>query len=857
MRDSKDNAIIVCTIENIDAMGVHTGDSVTVAPAQTLTDVEYQKMRQSALRIIREVGVSTGGANVQFAVNPKTGRQVAIEMNPRVSRSSALASKATGFPIAKIAAKLAVGYTLDEIPNDITKKTPSCFEPSIDYVVTKIPKFAFEKFPRSDNRLSPQMKSVGEVMGIGRTFQESVQKALRSLENNYWGFNPLTDRRRPGTRDTWIEGVRDYIRQPKPERLLWVAQAFREGMSEIEVCELTQFDPWFVRQIADLVQEEKKIAKFKSKIESIPEGDMFRWKRKGFSDAGIAYFAQGKEDAVRTHRKKLGVLPSYKRVDTCSAEFESHTPYLYSTYEKTTDWIASPSNKKKVIILGSGPNRIGQGIEFDYCCVRASMALRDEGVESIMVNCNPETVSTDYDVSDKLYFEPLFLEDILNILDIEQPMGVVVHFGGQTPLNLSKKLAGSSYKILGTSADAIDIAEDRDRFKNFCDKLGIRQPKSQIVMNRKEASKAAGTLGFPVLVRPSFVLGGRGMEILYSAREFEAWLNKGIEISKEAPLLIDRFLSKAIEVDVDAMSDGEDVLICGILEQVQEAGVHSGDSACSLPPVSLSKEVIQELEETTKKVALELKVVGLLNIQFAIENGKIFILEVNPRASRTVPFCSKAKGIPFLKTAMKLMLGKKLKEFNFKESKSPLFYVKESVFPFNKFPGSDIILGPEMRSTGEVMGVGSNFAEAFGKAVVAAGFKLPLEGCAFLSVKDEDKAQLTEIAKTLVEAGFQLVGTRGTAAFLQKAGITVTAINKVNEGRPHVVDYIKNGDIQLVINTSALGVHEVGAAYELRRATLMRNLCYFTTVSAAKAGTEAILEMKRSPLETFCLQERV
>jgi carbamoyl-phosphate synthase large subunit len=855
IRDSKDNCVIVCTIENIDPMGVHTGDSVTVAPAQTLTDKEYQYMRDASIRILREVGVDTGGSNVQFGVNPQTGRVVAIEMNPRVSRSSALASKATGFPIAKIATKLAVGYTLDELPNDITKKTPSCFEPAIDYVVTKIPRFAFDKFPRSDNRLSPSMKSVGEVMAIGRTFQESLQKALRSLETKLWGLNPLSERRRLRSGTSWIDGIRNYLSEPKPDRLLWVAQAYREGISLEEVYRLTSIDPWFLREILELVNEEKKIEAVAGNVAGIEAGQMREWKRMGFSDAAIAFFSRSSEDQIRSKRIQLGVLPAYKMVDTCAAEFESATPYMYSTYDGESD-LSPESDRKKVMILGGGPNRIGQGIEFDYCCVRASMALREDGFESIMVNCNPETVSTDYDVSDKLYFEPLFLEDILNIIEREKPWGIVVHFGGQTPLNLSRALHRYKVPIIGTSADSIQVAEDRDKFRALCHRLKLKQPESVTVSEREDALAAAEQLGFPVLVRPSFVLGGGGMAILYSSREFERWMNRSVEISAESPLLIDRFLNRAVEVDVDAVSDGKTVEIVGVLEQIEEAGVHSGDSNSSLPSFTLSQATLDELELQTKLITLELNVIGFINIQYAIEDGNIYILEVNPRASRTVPFSSKARGIPFSKIAMKVMAGKKLSDFPILDKKSKLFYVKGPVYPFKRFPGSDIILGPEMRSTGEVMGIGKTFPEAFGKSLIAAGVKLPKGGSAFLSVKNADKKELVAIAQELTSLGFRLTATRGTADYLSENGVRVETVNKVNEGRPHIVDHIKNGEVQLVINTSALGVSEVGAAYELRRATLMRNLCYFTTIAAARAGVGAIGELMRVPVETHCLQER-
>ena len=855
VRDKKDNVIIVCTIENFDPMGVHTGDSVTVAPAQTLTDREYQELRDKSIKIIREVGVDTGGSNIQFAIDPKTGRQIAIEMNPRVSRSSALASKATGFPIAKVAAKLAVGYSLDEIPNDITKKTQACFEPSIDYVVTKIPRFAFEKFPKSDSSLTPMMKSVGEVMGIGRTFKESLQKALRSLEVKLWGLNPVQERRRLRGGETWEDGIRNYIKVPKNDRILWIAQAFREGITRKEVFDLTAIDPWFLDQIFEITEAEKHIASWAGRVAELDRDTVFKWKQLGFSDAAIAHWVRSSEAQVRSQRFALGVVPAYKMVDTCAGEFESTTPYLYSTYEKFSDPVQD-TGKKKVVILGGGPNRIGQGIEFDYCCVRASYALREEGYESIMINCNPETVSTDYDVSDKLYFEPLFLEDIVNILEREKPWGIIVHFGGQTPLNLSRKLGVLGYPIIGTSAEAIDISEDRDKFRALCHRLKLKQPESVTVPDRKQALAAATQLGFPVLVRPSFVLGGGGMEIIYNSREFQRWLMRGIEVTEDAPLLIDRFLKNAVEVDVDAVCDGTDVMICGMMEQIQEAGVHSGDSACSLPPMTLSEKVKEELARQTRILALELKVLGLINIQFAIENDEVLILEVNPRASRTVPFASKAKGVAYSKIATKVMLGIPMKDMEIDKPCEGLVYVKESVFPFSRFAGTDPVLGPEMRSTGEVMGVGKTFAEAYGKANRAAGFKLPKEGLAFLSVKDSDKAAALPIAKHLIELGLTLCGTRGTAKFLSDNGLDVTVVNKVNEGRPHVVDLIKNNEIQLVINTSALGVHEVGAAYELRRSTLMRNLPFFTTIAAARAAVQAIDELKRVPIETHCLQER-
>ena len=855
IRDQKDNVVVVCSIENLDPMGVHTGDSITIAPIQTLTDVEYQDLRDKAIAIIREVGVDTGGSNIQFAVNPKTGRVVAIEMNPRVSRSSALASKATGFPIARIATKLAVGYSLDEIPNEITKKTPSCFEPSIDYVVTKIPRFAFEKFPRSDSKLSPSMKSVGEAMAMGRTFKESLQKALRSMEIKWWGLNPLTERRKVKTEGGWREGIRNYIKTPKPDRILWVAQAFREGFSVEEVFELTSIDPWFLRQIEELTQTEKEIQSWQGKIPEIKKGELWKWKRLGFSDEALAHHLRSSEEKVRAIRNSFLIRPVFKCVDTCAAEFESFTPYYYSTYENSGDANFN-SGKKKVMILGGGPNRIGQGIEFDYCCVQALFALEEEGYESIMVNCNPETVSTDFDMSDKLYFEPLTLEDILHIIEHEKPLGVVVHFGGQTPLNLSKKLAKLNIPILGTSAYSIEVAEDRDKFRALCSRLNLRQPESVVVSDPEQVLSAAEKVSFPLLVRPSHVLGGRGMEIIYNSRELQKWLRKKHEISDESPLLMDRFLKNAIEVDVDAICDGEEVLIVGMMEQIHEAGVHSGDSACSLPPMSLTKALEADLEKQTRQIALELQVRGLINIQFAIEDNKIFIIEVNPRASRTVPFASKARGVPFAKIAMKVMLGHKLKDLQIGSGRMDLVYVKESVFPFKRFPETDIVLGPEMRSTGEVMGVGKTFGEAFGKATLASGYPLPLTGTAFLSVKDADKEACIQIARDLQGLGFDLVATRGTADYLLKLGFSVKSVNKVNEGRPHIVDHIKNGEISLVVNTSALGVHEVGAAYELRRNTLMRNLCYFTTVAAARAGVQAIAEHRRLAPSTHCLQER-
>jgi carbamoyl-phosphate synthase large subunit len=858
VRDKADNVIIVCSIENIDPMGVHTGDSITVAPAQTLTDREYQRMRDAAIRIIREVGVDTGGSNIQFAVHPKDGRMVAIEMNPRVSRSSALASKATGFPIARIAAKLAVGYRLDELPNDITRKTLACFEPTIDYVVTKIPRFAFEKFPRSDSTLSPSMKSVGEVMAIGSTFNESLQKALRSLENRLWGLVPVAERRRVRRDAGWAMGIREYVKTAKPDRLLWVGQALREHIPVDELAVATGIDRWFLDRIEELVGLEREMAEVG--LEAASAEHFRRWKRSGFSDRAIAHWTKSDAKAVRERRLARGVRPVYRIVDTCAAEFVSATPYCYSTYESEDDPLPTTA-KQKVVILGSGPNRIGQGIEFDYCCVQASMALREEGVESVMVNCNPETVSTDYDTSDRLYFEPLFLEDLLPILEREKPLGVIVHFGGQTPLNLSRELAEYDVPLLGTSAEAIALAEDRERFRALCEKLGIRQPESRTVTDREEALGVAQSLGFPLMARPSYVLGGGGMEIVYSERDFNRWLLRGHEVSAEAPLLLDRFLERAIEVDVDAVSDGDEVIVCGILEQVQEAGVHSGDSASVLPPATLSAKTCAEIERQTKALALALGVRGLLNVQFAVlrqpsGDDELFVLEANPRASRTVPFISKAAGIPFAKIATKVMLGKKLRDLAVPRPAPQLYYVKESVFPFSRFTDTDTVLGPEMRSTGEVMGVGATVAEAFGKAQIAAGQRMPTEGSAFLSVRNEDKEMLVGVAAMLREAGLSLVATRGTAAFLEKQGFAVEVVNKVNEGRPHCVDKIRDGSIHLVVNTSALGVHEIGAAYELRRATLLGGVCYFTTLTAARAAAAAILELQRVPVVTHCLQDR-
>ncbi|MEY3201384.1 MAG: carbamoyl-phosphate synthase, large subunit, partial [Pseudomonadota bacterium] len=794
VRDSKDNCIIVCSIENLDPMGVHTGDSITVAPAQTLTDKEYQLLRNASVAVLREIGVDTGGSNVQFAINPQDGRMVVIEMNPRVSRSSALASKATGFPIAKVAAKLAVGYTLDELKNDITGgATPASFEPSIDYVVTKIPRFAFEKFPAANDRLTTQMKSVGEVMAMGRTFQESLQKALRGLEVGVYGFDEI---------DADEDQLEHELGAPGPSRMLYLGQAFRSGMSMEAVHSLTHIDPWFLVQIEDLIKTEAAIAG--RDLASFDKAELLRLKQKGFADRRLAKLLGVTETAVREYRRSHNVRPVFKRVDTCAAEFATSTAYLYSTYEEECE--AQPTDRKKIMVLGGGPNRIGQGIEFDYCCVHASLALREDGFETIMVNCNPETVSTDYDTSDRLYFEPLTLEDILEVVAVEKPVGVIVQFGGQTPLKRARELEANGVPIIGTTPDMIDCAEDRERFQKMLNELGLLQPPNRTARNPEDAIRMADEIGYPLVVRPSYVLGGRAMEIVHSHADLERYMREAVKVSNDSPVLLDRFLNDATEVDVDAFSDGKQVIIGGIMEHIEQAGVHSGDSACSLPPYSLSKAIQDELRRQTELMARALNVVGLMNVQFAIQNPAtnpvVYVLEVNPRASRTVPFVSKACGLPLAKIAARCMAGRSLADQGVgREVIPPYFSVKEAVFPFAKFPGVDTLLGPEMKSTGEVMGVGRNFAEAFVKSQLAAGVKLPKGGRAFISVKPADKPKAVEVARELHELGFQLVATRGTAAVISEAGLPVVPVNKVNDGRPHIVDMIKNNEITFIVNT--------------------------------------------------------
>ena len=855
VRDKNDNCIIICAIENLDPMGVHTGDSITVAPAQTLTDKEYQIMRNASIAVLREVGVETGGSNVQFAVNPKDGRMVVIEMNPRVSRSSALASKATGFPIAKVAAKLAVGYTLDELKNDITGGlTPASFEPSIDYVVTKVPRFAFEKFPQADDRLTTQMKSVGEVMAIGRNFQESLQKALRGLENGVDGFNLKT---------VDPEKIGDELAYPRGERLWYVADAFGIGMSLEEIHGYTKIDPWFLALIKELVDMELAIEK--KTLATIDATELRELKRKGFSDRRLAHLLQVKEGEVRAQRHAAGIRPVYKRVDTCAAEFSTSTAYLYSSYDEECE--ANPTTNKKIMILGGGPNRIGQGIEFDYCCVHAALALREDGYETIMVNCNPETVSTDYDISDRLYFEPLTLEDVLEIVDKEKPIGVIVQFGGQTPLKLARALEAAGVPIIGTTPDAIDMAEDRERFQKLIHQLGLLQPPNRTARTNEEAIVKAREIGYPLVVRPSYVLGGRAMEIIHVESDLERYMREAVKVSNDSPVLLDRFLNDAIEVDVDAICDGKDVLIGGIMEHIEQAGVHSGDSACSLPPFSLSADMQDELRRQTVAMAHALKVVGLMNVQFAIQgegaHQKVFVLEVNPRASRTVPFVSKATSLPLAKIAARCMAGMTLKQQglsgkNGGEVIPPFYSVKEAVFPFIKFPGVDTILGPEMKSTGEVMGVGTTFAEAFVKSQMGAGVKLPVTGPnagkAFISVKNADKPKVEEIARTLQELGFGLVATKGTAAHLQACGIACEPVNKVLEGRPHIVDLVKNREITLIVNTVEEDKRSIRDSWSIRNAALQGRITYYTTISGAKAacvGMQHLTELRVYDLQSL------
>jgi len=833
VRDRNDNCIIICSIENLDPMGIHTGDSITVAPAQTLTDKEYQIMRNASLQVLREIGVETGGSNVQFAINPESGRMIIIEMNPRVSRSSALASKATGFPIAKIAAKLAVGFTLDELKNDITGgATPASFEPSIDYVVTKVPRFTFEKFPKADGRLTTQMKSVGEVMAIGRTFQESMQKALRGLEIGVDGLNEKIDI----TTDDAESILRRELQVPGAERLWYLGDAIRFGMSLEQVFELTKIDPWFLVQIEELIRLEDEIKQ--QGINSLVKDRLFYLKQKGFSDRRLATLLNQPENEIRAIRHKLDIHPVYKRVDTCAAEFASSTAYQYSTYEEECE--ADPSDRDKIVVLGGGPNRIGQGIEFDYCCVHAVLAMREDGYETIMINCNPETVSTDYDTSDRLYFEPLTLEDVLEVIEKEKPKGVIVQYGGQTPLKLARALEAAGAPIIGTTPDSIDMAEDRERFQKMVQELNLLQPLNRTARTEEEAMKLAREIDFPLVVRPSYVLGGRAMEIVYSEDDLARYMREAVQVSNESPVLLDHFLDNAVEVDVDAICDGEDVLIGGIMEHIEQAGVHSGDSACSLPPYTLSKEVQDELRKQMTGMAHSLKVVGLMNAQFAIQDGKVYIIEVNPRASRTVPFVSKVIGIPLAKVAARCMVGKSLKSQGVtKEIIPPYFAVKEAVFPFIKFPGVDPLLGPEMKSTGEVMGVGRTFGEAFGKAQAGAGVDLPTKGKAFVSVRERDKDAVIEIAKQLDELGFDLVATGGTARVIQKAGIDVTTVFKVNEGRPNIVDSIKNNEINLIVNTTE-GKQAIADSYTIRGAALQHKVAYTTTLAGARATCQAL-----------------
>ncbi len=828
VRDKKDNCIIVCSIENFDPMGVHTGDSITVAPAQTLTDKELQIMRNASLAVLREIGVETGGSNVQFAINPVDGRMVVIEMNPRVSRSSALASKATGFPIAKVAAKLAVGYTLDELQNDITGgATPASFEPSIDYVVTKIPRFTFEKFGDADARLTTQMKSVGEVMAIGRTFQESLQKALRGLEVGSAGFESKVD----FTNDETPSRIRRELTTAGAERIWYVGDAFRLGMTIEEIFDCSKIDPWFLCQIEELIQIEKSLSN--KLMSELTADDVFRLKRKGFSDKRLSTLLGVSEKTMRDHRHKLGIRPVYKRVDTCAAEFSTSTAYMYSTYEEECE--ANPSTRDKIMVLGGGPNRIGQGIEFDYCCVHASLACREDGFETIMVNCNPETVSTDYDTSDRLFFEPVTLEDVLEIVHKEKPKGVIVQFGGQTPLKLARALEAEGVPIIGTSPEAIDRAEDRERFQQMLFRLELKQPSNAIVRSTEEAVRKAVDVGYPLVVRPSYVLGGRAMEVVYKEDELRTYMREAVQVSDDAPVLLDRFLNNAIEVDIDAVSDGKEVVIGAIMQHIEQCGVHSGDSACSLPPYSLPADVQDKMREQVKRMALELGVIGLMNTQLAYQDGEIYVIEVNPRASRTVPFVSKCIGVSLAKVAARCQAGRSLADQGFTTEVVPDYYsVKESVFPFNKFPAVDPILGPEMKSTGEVMGVGDTFAEAFAKAQLGAGDKIPTSGTAFISVRDFDKSGVVAVGKDLAELGFKLVATRGTGKMLQEAGLEVAIVNKVAEGRPHIVDMMKNGEIDLVINTTE-GKQATKDSASIRRSAENTSIYYTTTLAGARA----------------------
>ena len=852
VRDRADNCIIICSIENVDPMGVHTGDSITVAPALTLTDREYQIMRNASIAVLREIGVETGGSNVQFAVNPVDGRLVIIEMNPRVSRSSALASKATGFPIAKVAAKLAVGYTLDELRNDITGVTPASFEPTIDYVVTKIPRFAFEKFPGSEPVLSTAMKSVGESMAIGRCFEESLQKALRSLETGLTGLNEKLI-------DATTDQLHAALKTPTPDRLLHIADALRAGMSEEEICTLSGFNPWFVARLKNIIDMEAKIREL-----GLPDDiDNFRAiKKLGLSDRRLAELIGKSESDVRQARQALGLRPNFRRIDTCAAEFAAQTPYLYSSYETISPFgnqnEAEPSSRKKAVILGGGPNRIGQGIEFDYCCCHAAYAMGDIEIESIMVNCNPETVSTDYDTSDRLYFEPLTEEDVLEILHCEQSQGelagVIVQFGGQTPLKLSQALEENNIPILGTSPDAIDLAEDRDRFKDLLDRLSLKQPPNGIARSATQAHEIVQQIGFPVVIRPSYVLGGRAMEIVHTEEQLERYMREAVVVSGDSPVLIDGYLRDASEVDVDVLCDGEDVYVAGILEHIEEAGVHSGDSACSMPPHSLPAEIIQELGRQATEMALALNVIGLMNVQFAVKDNVIYVIEVNPRASRTVPFVAKVLGQPIARIAAKIMAGKKLSDFNLAAPNFEHIAVKEAVFPFGRFPGVDTILGPEMRSTGEVMGLDTNFATAFAKSQIGGGTVLPVEGTAFISVRNDDKNKIVSLAAELLELGFKILATSGTCKLLEENGLSVTQVNKVLEGRPHIVDAMKDATVELVINTTE-GEQSLADSKSIRRTALEMKIPYFTTIAAAEAAISGIKAVRAGPLNVRSLQD--
>ncbi len=845
VRDRADNCIIVCSIENLDPMGVHTGDSITVAPAQTLTDREYQIMRNASIAVLREIGVDTGGSNVQFAVNPDNGRMIVIEMNPRVSRSSALASKATGFPIAKIAARLAVGYTLDELRNEITGgSTPASFEPTIDYVVTKVPRFAFEKFPQADSRLTTQMKSVGEVMAMGRTFQESFQKALRGLEVGVDGLNQKTTDR---------EKLQVELGEPGPERIWYVGDAFAQGFSLDEVHNLTKIDPWFLAQIKEIVDIE--LALEQKTLGDLDRDTLFGLKRRGFSDRRLAFLLDTVESEVRKLRHQLNVRPVYKRVDTCAAEFSTDTAYMYSTYEEECE--SNPTDKKKIIVLGGGPNRIGQGIEFDYCCVHAALALREDGYETIMVNCNPETVSTDYDTSDRLYFEPLTLEDVLEIVHLEKPVGTIVQYGGQTPLKLARALEANGVPIIGTSPESIDVAEDRERFQKLLTKLGLRQPPNRTARTEGEAIALAAEIGYPLVVRPSYVLGGRAMEIVHEQQDLERYMREAVKVSNDSPVLLDHFLNNATEVDVDCLADGERVFVGGVMQHIEQAGVHSGDSACSLPPYSLSDETVAEIKRQTALMAKALNVKGLMNVQFAIQDGDVYVLEVNPRASRTVPFVSKATGLQLAKIAARAMAGQTLAEQGVTEEVTPPYYsVKEAVFPFVKFPGVDTILGPEMKSTGEVMGVGESFAEAFVKSQMAASVRLPESGLAFISVRAQDKPQAVEVARGLVSLGFKVVATRGTASAIEQAGLPVQVVNKVTEGRPHIVDMIKNGEVALVINTVEERRNAIVDSRTIRTHALAANLAYYTTIAGAVAAVQGLQYLRHGDgLKVYAVQE--